>query len=155
MERLLASGAAHGGACVPGDGRARGVAGGSAGHSSMSATPVLPPARSGVALHARRCVRHTTREAAARCPACGEFFCRECVVEHAGKLLCAPCLAKSAVASEIRRKKLVRLRRAAQTVAGLLALWFAFYGLGALLLKVPPTVHDGTIWGAGAEDTAP
>src|SRR3954463_10812542 len=101
--------------------------------------PSLPvmPSPGGVALHPRRGARHSTREAAARCPACGEFFCRECVVEHDGKLLCAACLAKRATTGEKRRRRLASVRRVLQTVAGGLALWLVFYWLGALLLKIP------------------
>ncbi len=118
----------------------------------MSAAPVLPPVLPKVAVHARRCVRHSTREAAARCPGCGEFFCRECVVEHDGKLLCAPCLAKVSRGTQSRRRRFLQFGRVAQTIAGLLLLWFLIYGLGALLLKAPPDFHDGTIWRHAEEE---
>src|SRR5258705_3832205 len=85
-------------------------------------------------LHARRCARHSTREAAARCPGCGEFFCRECVVEHDGKLLCATCLARSTAAREKRQHRLAVVRRAASAAAGALMLWLLFYCVGAMLL---------------------
>lgn len=117
----------------------------------MNAPPPLPV----VALHARRCVRHITREAAARCPQCGEFFCRECVVEHAGRLLCAPCLAKISTAREARRTWLGSQRRGLQTAAGALVLWLVFYWAGALLLKLPPDFHDGTVWKRLGRSTAP
>lgn len=97
-------------------------------------------------LHTRRCVRHSTREAAARCPECGGFFCRECVVEHAGRLLCAPCLAKISQGAEVRRVRWARCRGALQATAGLAVLWLVFYMAGALLLKIPLQVHDGTVW---------
>jgi len=110
----------------------------------MNAVPGMPA--SGVGLHARRCARHPEREAAARCPACREFFCRECVIEHEGKLLCASCLAKTAVAGTRRREQLAALRRAVEATAGVVVLWLAFYAIGALLLKIPAAVHDGTVW---------
>jgi hypothetical protein len=97
-------------------------------------------------LHLRRCARHPAREAAARCPSCREFFCRECVVEHEGRLLCAPCLArleKRAQASGADRRALAR---AAALAGGCLVLWLAFCVLGALLVKIPPRVADGTVW---------
>ena len=106
-------------------------------------------------MHTRRCARHVSREAAARCPACGEFFCRECVVEHAGKLLCASCLAKITDSREHRRERLAGAWRVAGTLAGVLALWLALYGLGALLLKIPPEFHDGTIWKKVRDESAP
>jgi len=28
----------------------------------------------------------------------------------------------------------------------LLVLWLAFYELGVFLLRIPPDVHDGTLW---------
>jgi hypothetical protein len=117
--------------------------------------PVPGMAAGGTGLHTRRCARHVAREAAARCPACREFFCRECVVEHDGKLLCASCLAKSAVAGERRREQLAVLRRAVEATAGTLVLWVVLYALGALLLKVPPDFHDGTIWKKMSERAAP
>ena len=44
------------------------------------------------ALAHQRCFNHALREAAARCPGCGNFFCRECVTEHDDRVLCAACL---------------------------------------------------------------
>ena len=118
--------------------------------------PPIPVAPAGVGqLHARRCVRHPAREAAVRCPGCGEFFCRECVVEHSGKLLCSSCLARTALARESRRQRLAALRRAGSTTAATLMLWAVFYWVGALLLKVPPDFHDGTIWKKIVERSAP
>src|SRR5690349_3805467 len=108
------------------------------------AIPVPPAAARN--LHARRCARHSTREAAARCPGCGEFFCRECVIEHDGKLLCSACLARSTAAHEKRKHRLVVIRRAASTTAGVLMLWLVFYWVGLWILKMPPDFHDGTVW---------
>jgi len=42
----------------------------------------------------QRCHHHQFREAAARCPECGRYFCRECITEHADRVLCASCLGK-------------------------------------------------------------
>ena len=42
----------------------------------------------------QRCWNHEAREAACRCPACGRSYCRECVSEHEGRLLCAACLSR-------------------------------------------------------------
>ncbi len=119
--------------------------------------PLIPPvAAGGPQLHARRCVRHSTREAAVRCPACGEFFCRECVVEHAGKFLCASCLAKrSATGSKRRQVRWAAVRRVLRASAGAVMVWILFYWLGDLLLRVPLDVHDGTIWKKFAEGAPP
>ena len=81
-----------------------------------------------------------------RCPGCREFFCRECVVEHAGRLLCAGCLARAGAANERRHQRFAALRRAAAAAGGVLALWLIFYWVGALLVTIPPDYHDGTIW---------
>ena len=121
----------------------------------MNAPPLPVSPSGGAGLHRRRCVRHETREAAVRCPVCGEFFCRECVVEHRGKLLCAACLAKRTAAAGQRHRRWTGARHALRAVAGALALWLVFYGIGALLLKIPPELHDGTVWKKLAEKAAP
>ncbi|HXQ81910.1 MAG TPA: hypothetical protein VN775_11390 [Opitutaceae bacterium] len=116
----------------------------------MNNPPLSPdrPGRVAVQIHTQRCARHPGREAAARCPSCGGFFCRECVVEHSGRLLCAPCLAKQAAGGERRRRRLLALRRQLALAAALFAAGLVFYALGSLLLNVPPDFHEGTIWGA-------
>ena len=112
----------------------------------MNAPPIpVGPAAAGQ-LHARRCVRHPAREAAARCPGCGEFFCRECVVEHDGKLLCATCIARAAAAGERRSQRRAAVRRTAATAGAAVVLWILFYAGGAVLVRIPPDFHDGTIW---------
>src|ERR1700680_2401495 len=42
----------------------------------------------------QRCLQHPDREAAFRCPACKRNYCRECGVEHDGRMLCGACLKK-------------------------------------------------------------
>jgi hypothetical protein len=39
-------------------------------------------------------------------------------------------------------------RRALVLGLAVLVAWAAFYAVGALLLKLPPSFHDGTIWRA-------
>jgi hypothetical protein len=104
-----------------------------------------PPLTAGVdrALHTRRCARHVEREAAVRCPECTRFFCRECVVEHAGRLLCVDCLARATAQSGTRRREWKRVRSAATLMAAFGVAWLVFYGIGALLLKFPPAFHEG------------
>lgn len=100
-------------------------------------------------LAARKCVRHTGREAIARCPSCGDDFCRECIVEHGGRILCAACLAKEAkqTAAAPRRRVIVRAASdALLTLASVLALWIAFYAFGQFLKALPPALHEGTVW---------
>jgi len=97
-------------------------------------------------LAARRCVQHGSREAVARCPVCRQDFCRECVVEHAGQILCAMCLAKETAQSAPTRIPWGRVRRAAVTVWYATLLWCGFYLCGALLKSLPPDFHEGTVW---------
>lgn len=102
----------------------------------------------------RKCVRHTEREAVARCPSCGGDFCRECIVEHDGRVLCANCLAKTLTASDAAKAPVAWSRRsgdAAVTLACVLLLWIAFYGFGQFLKAIPPRVHEGTVWRLAVE----
>ena len=112
----------------------------------MNAPPIPAGPSFAGQLHARRCARYPAREAAARCPGCGEFFCRECVVEHGGKLLCATCVARAAIGVARRQRRLATLRRAGSTVGAIVVLWILFYWTGAILVKIPPEFHDGTVW---------
>jgi hypothetical protein len=105
------------------------------------------PGTQAAPLRARRCVRHVEREAVARCSSCGGFFCRECVVDHGGKLICAPCLAKAAAMEAPEKKRSwTGVKRVATLVLGGLVLWVLFYAMGSLLLSVPGEFHDGAIW---------
>jgi hypothetical protein len=72
------------------------------------------------------------------------------VVEHGDRLLCATCLARElaaiAAANRRARRLLPAAGRALALGAGILGLWLMFYGLGSALLRIPPALHDGTIW---------
>src|SRR3979409_1386896 len=94
----------------------------------------------------QRCFNHATREAVARCPECGQFFCRECVTEHEDRVVCSACLKKLARTPLSRRPAFVRGLRFAQCVASLVLVWFFFFLIGEGLLKIPTSFHDGTIW---------
>ena len=96
----------------------------------------------------QRCFHHREREAAARCPQCGRFFCRECVTEHEDRAICAECLA---ALERDARKPRTGLRAAAVAllpVAGFTFAWWLFYALGRLLILIPSAVHEGTLWRA-------
>jgi hypothetical protein len=97
-------------------------------------------------LSQQRCLNHPAREAAARCLECGRFFCRECVTEHGGRLMCTPCLGRAARGPLLRRRGMVGALRVAQFLTGLLALWFFFYCLGQALLSIPSAFHEGEVW---------
>jgi len=101
-------------------------------------------------LHQRQCLNHAAREAVARCPECGHFFCRECIAEHEDRVICAACLRKM-----LRRPAgknnpaLTWLTRAAAFSMSLLIGWLAFYWTGKILLSIPTNFHDGTLWQTG------
>lgn len=95
------------------------------------------------ALHRQRCFNHHAREAAARCPECGQFYCRECVTEHEGRVLCMPCLEALAIATDRAGARRIVPSLAVQAVAGFLLLWFLFTLLGEGLAVVPDSFHEG------------
>jgi hypothetical protein len=94
----------------------------------------------------QRCFHHAGREAAARCPECGRFYCRECVVEHEQRVICAACLRRIARVPLTRQTGLIAVIRAVQVAAGLGCLCVFFYLLGVLLISLPSSFHEGTLW---------
>jgi hypothetical protein len=80
-----------------------------------------------------RCWNHEAREAVCRCPECGRSYCRECVTEHASRLLCAACLEKIERAAQSHRGGR-RLVPAVLALAGVLFAWLLFYGAGEALI---------------------
>ena len=94
----------------------------------------------------QRCFSHSNREAAARCPECGRFFCRECVTEHEGRVICATCLRKIVQPRLTQRPAFVVALRSVLGLAGLLTAWLFFYLLGQILLTMPSSFHEGTLW---------
>jgi hypothetical protein len=94
----------------------------------------------------QRCFNHALREAVARCPECGRFFCRECITEHDDRVVCSACLARLARTPPARRPVLVRLSRSLQCAAGFIVAWFFFFLIGHVLLKTPSSFHEGTLW---------
>lgn len=93
-----------------------------------------------------RCFNHFAREAVARCPECGRFFCRECVTEHDDRVVCAACLKKLALGPSAGRARWLGTARAAALVGGLFIAWVFFYWVGQTLLRLPSSFHDGTVW---------
>ena len=98
------------------------------------------------ALVAQRCVHHAEREAVARCPECGRFFCRECISEHDDRVLCARCLSQRVTAEPKRRSGFGQLIRACAAIFGLLVAWWFFDLVGRGLMLLPASVHEGTVW---------
>jgi uncharacterized paraquat-inducible protein A len=98
------------------------------------------------ALTHQRCFNHGNREAAARCPECGRFFCRECVTEHDDRVLCSRCLSEMTGADSTEKPSAGILKSLFMLGSGVLVLWLVFYYLGLGLLEIPPSFHEGTIW---------
>jgi hypothetical protein len=94
----------------------------------------------------QHCLNHDAREAVAQCPACRNFFCRECVTEHDGRLLCAACVRKMSNVVVSGRRPWRALARLGLSVAGCWTAMLFFYWLGQLLLLIPTQYHDGTLW---------
>ena len=90
----------------------------------------------------QRCLHHPDREAAFRCPLCRRNYCRECGVEHDGRILCAACLKKLAVRRQPRSAQWSRLAISASSVIGLLIAWLFFFYLGQWLLSTPTVFHN-------------
>lgn len=102
-----------------------------------------------IALGHQSCVHHAAREAVARCPECGRFFCRECIVEHEYRMICAGCLAALAGegdrASRPGRRwwRLLPVFPVIQAGAGILVAWLVCYFAAQMLIDLPSDFHDG------------
>ena len=94
----------------------------------------------------QRCFNHALREAAARCPQCGQYYCRECITEHDDRIICAACLKKSAKPPFMKRQGFAGILRAIQLLIGLFTIWFFFYLFGHMLLSIDSSFHEGTLW---------
>ena len=94
-------------------------------------------------LTSRRCQIHAGREAAARCPACARYFCRECVTEHEDRALCAECLGTRTVrpAGGSRWARRFVLRPAAVLLAIAVA-WLYFLLIGWATMEIPGRFHN-------------
>jgi hypothetical protein len=94
----------------------------------------------------QRCFNHAVREAVARCPSCKHFYCRECITEHEDRVICAACLRKLAPAPLLKRRGFALAFRFTQVFTGLLIAWFFFYLIAEILLALPSSFHEGTLW---------
>lgn len=86
----------------------------------------------GTVLH-QRCWNHEAREAVCRCPECGRSYCRECVTEHDGRLLCALCLKAQSHAVTKKGDGLRGVRSAGLLLAGIVLAWVVIFGAGQAL----------------------
>lgn len=100
----------------------------------------------------RKCGIHAGREAAARCPSCGGFFCRECITEHDYKMICAGCLAGLLEGREEEEKKRGKAGWAGpvvtllQAMGGIGIVWFSCFAIAELLRELPPELHSGSMF---------
>lgn len=98
----------------------------------------------------QHCYNHHQREAVVRCPECRRYYCRECVTEHDDRMLCSNCLARlSGRRQKPDRSWVQGLMVAGQGMLGFLLLWYAFYLVGLMLLSIPHSFHEGTVWESG------
>ena len=98
------------------------------------------------ALALQKCLNHPLREAAARCTTCAQAYCRECVVEHDGVLLCAACLRKATKRALFRPGWGKKALAATQLAVATFLLWVSFFALGRILLSIPASFHEGEVW---------
>ena len=94
----------------------------------------------------QRCSNHSLREAAVQCPSCKRYFCRECVTEHAGRMICVTCV--NALARDAHKTgRGARVRWTVSAFAGILIAWLVFYYLGLTLARIPSKFHEVSGWG--------
>jgi len=107
----------------------------------MSASPALP-----LNLHRAECLNHIGREAVARCPSCSQYFCRECITEYNGRMLCNPCYTARTQVQEKPARDWFILTTSIQAFLGLGLLWFTAWLFGRILVNIPSDFHEGTLW---------
>jgi len=101
---------------------------------------------SATALRQQRCDNHPSREASARCPECGKFFCRECITEHDDRVLCASCLAKLAIKKTAGQASWAWMPRVALALLAIAVVYAVFFLAGTMLLSIPSHFHSHGGW---------
>ncbi|MFV1994112.1 MAG: rhomboid family protein [Verrucomicrobiales bacterium] len=95
----------------------------------------------------QRCSIYPQRAAVARCPSCRNYFSRECIVEHDGRVICARCLEDlTGALGKDSRSRFPSPAPIFQVLVGLLLLWVFFYFGARILIMIPSDFHEGTIW---------
>jgi hypothetical protein len=103
----------------------------------------------------QRCWNHEAREAACRCPACGRNYCRECVSEHEGRLLCAACLSGVTARRQPGAGHGSRLAPAAMIAAAILLAWLTYWAAGESVMAVIRRMQQEPKSGTGASAWQP
>jgi len=99
-----------------------------------------------VTLIHQRCFNHASREASGQCLSCERFYCRECLIDHQDRLICASCLRASVKPALTRRPLFRGTIRLIQGTTGLVLTWGLFYLFGKCLLLLPSSFHEGNLW---------
>lgn len=89
------------------------------------------------------CLLHAHRESVARCPECRQSYCRECITEHEGRVICAACLRRLTRPEAPARRRFRVPWQPLPVLAGWLVAWGLFYLLGRVLLEIPGEWHEG------------
>jgi len=97
----------------------------------------------------QRCYNHRFREAAARCPECARFFCRECITEHEDKVLCSACLYRKRKPTGVKFSRIQWILNLGYFFLGVFILYVLFFYFGRILLLLPSSFHEGTLWKIG------
>jgi len=94
-------------------------------------------------------VRHTERDAAAKCRSCGGYFCRECITEYDAELYCAACLQRT---TQLKTKSVAKTRgrwfSPLITCLAILFVWAIFFLLGTWVAQLPPPTQRHSPWQA-------
>ena len=94
-----------------------------------------------MAFFEQRCLYHSSREAVCRCPSCQNYYCRECVLEHEGKLICTRCLAAATQPKQVTDSTKWGLLSVLAS-GGLLLCWVLQYYLGWAFSQISTTFHE-------------
>lgn len=98
-------------------------------------------------LKSQRCFFHLEREAAAHCPSCKRSYCRECITENNGKIICRPCLDRlqndNRSPDQHGRLKLGAIFRLIFAFSFVLIF---FYCCASFLSRLPDDFQDGSVW---------
>ena len=71
------------------------------------------------------------------------------MAEHDDRMFCASCIEKLLRPSSSMRISFSDIFAGAQSLLGIVITWLVFYYLGQMLLSLPSSFHDGTLWQAG------